>query len=333
MAATTTRRRAAIYARISDDRDDTGLGVARQESDCRARVETEGWDLVGTYIDNDISAFSGRPRPRWEALVADVRSGQVDRIVCWAADRLTRSLRELEDLVELLNETGVRIIALKDGEYDLSTSGGRMIARILGSVARQESERKSERQRRKAEEIALTGRPGGGGTRAFGYEDDAVTINPTEATAIRDAAVRILAGETLNSILKDWHARGIESVMGGSMSATSFRRMMISPRIAGLRAFRGQIIGDAAWPAILDRDTWEKLRRRAHRSESEQGEEPEPLPPHRRSPHLRTMPPADGRPSHRERAQGLPVHHRQTGRPQLWPDEDRRRRPRSTCTR
>lgn len=261
MATTTTRLRAAIYARISDDRDGTGLGVARQESDCRARIDIEGWDLVGTYIDNDISAYSGKARPRWEALVDDVAAGKVDRIVCWAADRLTRHPRELEDLVDLLEETGARVVALKDGDYDLSTSGGRLVARILGSVARQESERKSERSRRKHEEMALAGHTSGGGDRPFGFEEDHRTIRPSEAKLIREAAVRIIDGESVNSILRDWYDRQIVGVRGKPIPKASFRRMMKSGRIAGLRTHRGRIVADAQWPAIVDRETWEKVRR------------------------------------------------------------------------
>ena len=47
---------AAIYARISRDREGAGLGVERQEADCRALAERLGWDVVAVYVDNDISA-------------------------------------------------------------------------------------------------------------------------------------------------------------------------------------------------------------------------------------------------------------------------------------
>ncbi|MEV0583029.1 recombinase family protein [Nonomuraea sp. NPDC050310] len=56
-------RRAAIYCRISQDREGAGLGVARQEADCRKLVELRGWNVAGVYPDNDVSAYSGSPAP------------------------------------------------------------------------------------------------------------------------------------------------------------------------------------------------------------------------------------------------------------------------------
>jgi site-specific DNA recombinase len=83
--------RAAIYVRISKDRTGAGLGVARQEEDCAALCRARGWQIVRVYVDNDVSASSGKPRPAWKELLADIKAGRVDAIVCWHVDRLTRS--------------------------------------------------------------------------------------------------------------------------------------------------------------------------------------------------------------------------------------------------
>ena len=53
---------AAVYCRISDDREGAGLGVARQEADCRQRAAALGWTVVGLYVDNDLSAYAGKVR-------------------------------------------------------------------------------------------------------------------------------------------------------------------------------------------------------------------------------------------------------------------------------
>jgi DNA invertase Pin-like site-specific DNA recombinase len=52
-------KRAGIYARISDDREQTQLGVNRQVADCEQRAEERGWEVVECYIDNDLSAWKG----------------------------------------------------------------------------------------------------------------------------------------------------------------------------------------------------------------------------------------------------------------------------------
>jgi site-specific DNA recombinase len=70
-----TVRRAAIYCRISLDRAGAGLGVARQQEDCRELAIRLGWPVAEVYVDNDVSAYSGKPRPAWQQLLAQVGSG------------------------------------------------------------------------------------------------------------------------------------------------------------------------------------------------------------------------------------------------------------------
>ena len=88
-------RRAAVYVRISRDKEGAGLGVERQEADCRALAEQLGWTIVAVHTDNDLSAYSGKPRPGYAALLADLRAGTADAVVVWHTDRLHRRPVEL----------------------------------------------------------------------------------------------------------------------------------------------------------------------------------------------------------------------------------------------
>ena len=71
-------KRAAIYCRISDDKRGDGAGVNRQRADCQALAERAGYAAVGVYVDNDISAFSGKVRPRYAEMCQAVKDGEVD---------------------------------------------------------------------------------------------------------------------------------------------------------------------------------------------------------------------------------------------------------------
>ena len=64
---------AAIYARISSDQEGTALGVKRQLEDCRKLAAAEGWVVAEEYTDNDVSAFTGKRRPRYEDMLEDIR--------------------------------------------------------------------------------------------------------------------------------------------------------------------------------------------------------------------------------------------------------------------
>jgi site-specific DNA recombinase len=244
--------RAALYCRISDDREGRGLGVARQEDDCRQLCDRRGFHVVETLVDNDLSAYSGKPRPGYKRLVELVKAGAVDAVVVWHNDRLTRSPRELEDLIAFVEATNVVIATVTAGDYDLATPTGRMVARIVGATARQESEHKSERNRRKARELAQAGKLTGGGTRPFGYEADRVTIRQDEADLIRDAVDHLLAGESVYAIVADWRARGVVTPAGKPWQPGPLRRMLASARISGRKTHRG-VIQDAraVWPGII----------------------------------------------------------------------------------
>ena len=191
-------------------------------------------------------------------MLAAVADGTVDAVVVWHLDRLTRRPAELEDFFDVCDRAGMTALASCTGDTDLSTDDGRFHARILGAVARKESDDKSRRTKRKHLELAKSGKPVGG-TRPFGYDDDKVTVRPAEAAFVRDAAARVLAGETVRGICMDGTRAGW-SVRGGRWTQTSVRRILTNPRTAGLRALSGEVIGPGTWERLLDRSTWERSR-------------------------------------------------------------------------
>lgn len=251
---------AGIYVRISADREGRGLGVARQQADCEALCAARGWAVEAVYVDNDISASKGKRRPGYGELCDDLKNHRIDAVVAYHNDRLHRSTRELNDFIELIELTGAAVAMVAGGEYDLTTATGRMAARIVGAVAQAETERLSERNRRKHLELAQKGLNSGGGTRPFGFEPDRETIRETEAAVVREVARRLVDGESLRGIAVTLDERGVATVTGTRWTQTVLRRLLLSPRVAGRRQHQGRAIGEARWPAILDEITWGRVR-------------------------------------------------------------------------
>jgi site-specific DNA recombinase len=139
---------AAIYVRISRDREGAGLGVERQEADCRALANRLGWNVITTFADNDISAYSGKVRPQYRAMLAAIEAGELDGIVAWHTDRLHRRAAELENFVAIAEAHNLKIQTVTAGDLDLSSASGRMIARMLGAVAQHEIDHTRERMKR-----------------------------------------------------------------------------------------------------------------------------------------------------------------------------------------
>ncbi|MGO4360813.1 recombinase family protein [Terrabacter sp. RAF57] len=252
---------AAIYARISSDPTGQGLGVERQETECRALAERNGWEVVGAFVDNDISAYSGKPRPQYEAMLGAVRSGRVKAIVAWHPDRLHRRTTELESFINVCDSTGVRVATVTAGDLDLSTDTGQMIARIVGAVAQKEAAQTRGRVRAAKKQAAVAGKYRGG-MRPYGYEADGVTIREDEADVIREASTAVLAGRSLAAVARDLSDKGLTTSRGKPWTYGLLRDVLMRPRNAGLlstgRASRGtmQIVGKAVWDAVVPEETW-----------------------------------------------------------------------------
>ncbi len=117
-----------------------------------------GWTVAQQYVDNDVSASTGRVRPAYQQMMADAAASRIAAIVVWDVDRLSRTPRELEDVIDLAESLNVQLASV-GGDIDLATPQGQLTARIKGSVARHETDQQSRRLRRKYEERAQAGKP------------------------------------------------------------------------------------------------------------------------------------------------------------------------------
>ncbi|WP_411720783.1 recombinase family protein [Mycetocola sp.] len=252
-------RAVAVYARISSDPTGQALGVARQLEDCQKLAADRGWTVAEEYVDNDVSAYSGKARPAYLRMLRDIRSGIRDAVIVYNLDRLTRRPMELEEFAAECEAAGVRQVATVTADVDLGNDDGLFMARVFAAFAAKESGRKSARLRRKARQNAEAGKPGGGPNRPFGYEADKITVNPVEAELIRQMVRRVLAGETTRSLAACMDAEGIATVGTGEWRSSTIRQILLSPRIAGLRAHRGEIVGPAVWEPIITMEQRQQL--------------------------------------------------------------------------
>jgi site-specific DNA recombinase len=262
-------KRVAIYLRQSQDRDGTGYGVDRQREDVERLVISRGWQVAAEFVDNDVSALSSKPRLQFTEMMRRVDAGDFDVIAARHMDRLLRRLAELEQVLERCKKTKTAIVTAADG-VDTSTDGGRLVARILSSVAQGEVERKGARQRSAAVQAAKQGR-WIGGRRAFGYEADGATIREDEAALIKQGYSDVLAGESLSEVARRWNAAGFDTTQRAKSGwvRTTVKDVLTNPRNAGLRRHRTSedrwkirqnpelgIAGPAEWNAIVDEPTW-----------------------------------------------------------------------------
>ncbi|MFZ3492638.1 recombinase family protein [Streptomyces sp. 5.8] len=251
--------RAAIYARISQDRTGDALGVERQEAECRTLCERLGFEVGGVFRDNDLSATKrGVARPGFEALLVS----RPEAIVVWHTDRLVRVTRDLERVIGL----GANVHALHAGHLDLSTPAGRAVARTVTAWTQYEGEQKALRQVAANVQAAQLGKPYTAGIRPFGYAADHLTIVQKEAEAIQRGARLIVDGESLSAVARVWNDAGLISPRSRAQTTKAegwtlrgVKQVLTSPRYIGQRTYRGEVMGRANWPAILDEATHDAL--------------------------------------------------------------------------
>ncbi len=243
--------RAALYLRQSRDALQNGLAVERQRQDCAKLAAERGWEVTAVLIDNDLSASNGKVRPGYEELLGMVDAGSVDVIVAYHVDRLTRRLADLEHLIARCEKASVRV-ATVSGDIDLSTDAGRLVGRILGSVAAGEVERKSARQKRAALQAAEAGKPPT--RRAFGFING--DHDPAEAPALQELYRLVLAGMSMLAATRWLNDRGHTTTTGRPWDRSSTRKMLLNPRNAGLRAHNGEVVAQGTWRPIVDGATW-----------------------------------------------------------------------------
>ncbi|MFZ2237334.1 MAG: recombinase family protein, partial [Dokdonella sp.] len=139
-------RRAAIYLRISQDRENTRLGVDRHREDADKLIASRGWTLVGVYEDNDVTGTGRKKRKQFERLLADIERDLVDVVVAQEWPRLERNRSDGVRIIELAQRKGILLTFAKGQDIDCTTTSGRLAADLLSAVARNEIEVKAERQ-------------------------------------------------------------------------------------------------------------------------------------------------------------------------------------------
>lgn len=250
---------AAIYLRISKDKTGEQAGVDRQREDCFELVQRQGWTVFEVYTDNDISASSGRPRPAYRRMLADIGEGHIDAVVAWHPDRLYRKLAELEELINAIERRNVIMRTHKAGEIDLSTATGRMLARILSATAQAEGELKAERWRRSWRQGREAGKLTRTGSRMFGYEQDGSIIDH-EAAIARVMAAKIREGGSILGVARWLDEQGVRATRGSAWTRQGVKRYLTNPRLAGYSTLNGEIVAEGQWEPILDRETFETVR-------------------------------------------------------------------------
>jgi DNA invertase Pin-like site-specific DNA recombinase len=144
--------RAALYLRVST----LDQNPESQLHDLLQLAQQRGWEVVGRYVDHGVSGTRSR-RPGLDQLMADAGRGKFDVVVCWACDRMARSVRHFLEVLDELNHVGVAFVSYRE-QIDTAGPLGRAIMVIVGAIAELERSLIIERVRAGMRRAKLEGR-------------------------------------------------------------------------------------------------------------------------------------------------------------------------------
>jgi DNA invertase Pin-like site-specific DNA recombinase len=266
--------RCAIYTRKSTEH---GLelefnSLDAQREACEAYIKSqgaEGWQPIPDRYDD--AAYSGgdMDRPALQKMLKDIASGQIDIVVVYKIDRLTRSLADFAKLVEAFEGKSVSFVAVTQ-QFNSTTSMGRLTLNVLLSFAQFERELASERVRDK---IAASRRKGKwtGGSAPLGYDvnDKKLVVNGAEAKLVRMIFARYLALKSFGKLVDELNEKGTftkKRLAGGkTVGGIPFTYGPLAYLLKN-RTYLGQTHHNGQWfagehEAIIPQETFEQIQK------------------------------------------------------------------------
>jgi DNA invertase Pin-like site-specific DNA recombinase len=221
--------------RLSAGDEELEKGAGRQLNDyLRPMAQRLGVTVVAELglKDRSASKFATKVRQQYREAMAMVDAGQADVIIFYDLSRLTRQPRELEDLIDRVERTGLQVYT-HSGEMRLDTVEGRLAARVIVTVAAAEVEMMSRRIKDYWRAERVKKMPASG--RAFGWIDR-TTPDPKTAPIVDEICHRILNGESMSAIGADLSRRGVArpSSKDPLWDVTAVKAIVTTPRHYGL---------------------------------------------------------------------------------------------------
>ena len=214
--------RAAIYIRVStEEQKQEGYSVEAQKQRGIEYCKIHGYNIIGFFIDEAISGKSLK-RPAVQEMFREVEKNNIDIIVMYRLDRLSRSLKDLANVIELLDKHDVAIKSTSE-DLDISSLSGRAMVQMLGVFAEFERGSIAERVSMGREQRAREGLYSSPGC-VFGYDynkdSGLYTINSREAIIVREMFELHQRGKGVDYIVREFNRKGYRSSTGGDFNRT-----------------------------------------------------------------------------------------------------------------
>ena len=259
------KKRCAIYTRksVEDGLEMEYNSLDAQRDACEAYIASQksnGWECLPQHYDDGGISGGTLDRPALKELLRDAKNGQVDIIVIYKIDRLSRSICDFAELSKMFDDWGVSFVSVTQ-EINTSTSAGRMMLNILITFAQYEREVIAERIRDKMSASRKRGQ-WVGGTVPYGYvrENRRIVPDPEKAAVVAKMFELFLKDKSSRAVAFRLNKKGIRNANGVDWKPSSINRMLCNHTYVGEVFYKGEIY-PGEHEALIDRKTWDAAQK------------------------------------------------------------------------
>ena len=269
------RKVAGVYIRVStEDQAREGFSLGEQEEKLLQLCKFKELEVYKVYKDAGISAKDMEHRPQFQEMLKDMKEGKINYIVAYKLDRITRSVRDLEELISVLEQYNCFLLCDRD-DVNTSTANGRFFVRMLTVLSQLEIEIVSERTK-----FGLNGAIKSGhipGQRPFGYkstEDKRMVIDNSTRPYVEKIFDMYLEGKSFQQIAnyfkenniypkKNWKDTTIQKIIDNKIYMGDYEQYK---RIGKQENLEPIVYMNVVEP-IISRAKWEECQRQKERNQ------------------------------------------------------------------
>lgn len=269
------RKTAGVYIRVStEDQAREGFSLGEQEEKLLQLCKFKELEVYKVYKDAGISAKDMEHRPQFQAMLQDMKEGKINYIVAYKLDRITRSVRDLEELISVLEQYNCFLLCDRD-DVNTSTANGRFFVRMLTVLSQLEIEIVSERTK-----FGLNGAIKSGhipGQRPFGYtksEDKKMIVDNATRPYVEKIFDMYLEGKSFQQIAnyfkenniypkKKWRDTTIQKIIDNKIYMGDYEQYK---RIGKQENLEPIVYMNVVEP-IISRVKWEECQRQKERNQ------------------------------------------------------------------
>jgi len=227
-----------IYVRVStEEQAREGFSIRAQQEKLSTYANVMEWDLYKIYADEGISGKNITDRPAINDMISDIKSKKIENVLVFKVDRLTRSTKDLTELLEIFQENNCAFNSLMES-IDTKSASGRMFLKIIGIFAEFERENIAERVKLGFEKKAREGYSLSTYCPSYGYNrengNNVQEINEEEAEIVKEMFDMYLnQDKSFVGIASELNIRKVPSKMGKFWHAKTVQRMLCNPNYIG----------------------------------------------------------------------------------------------------